>query len=362
MLIGLLVLSCGKKEDDVIKIGAILPLTGTYAQYGVYMKQGVETALEDAIAKGIISEGQVQIIFEDSQANPQKSVDAFNKLIDIDKICAVIPATSAVILALKPIANKNEIVLINATAISPEIEDQNDYLFSTIPNAEYESNALANFAYNNLNQKNYGVLFRNDQSGLSFSGCFSDRILELGGKILFLESILPNTTDFRTQIAKLKNIPELECIFVACFGTETAYYLKQAMELGFKTQVITYETFNSQKNLEIAGISANGLIFCSPVFDKESDDEDVRNLRTKIKAKYNQNEFNFFIASHYDAMMLILESINRGNFNGTEIKNDINKLKRFQGVTGEIHFDEYGAAEVPLSMYTVKNMSIQEIK
>lgn len=78
-----------------------MPLSGNYAQYGRYMQQGMEIALEDAVRKDIIREGQIKIVFEDGQADPRKSVDAFNKLINIDKIAAAIQATSAVTLAIK---------------------------------------------------------------------------------------------------------------------------------------------------------------------------------------------------------------------------------------------------------------------
>lgn len=347
--------ACAKKEEKEIRIGAILPLTGNYAQYGRYMQQGMEIALEDAIEKGIIVRGQVQIVFEDGQADPRKSVDAFNKLINIDKVVATIPATSGVILAMKPIANNKKIVLINATAISTEIEDSPDFLFSIIPDAASEGEFLAEVAYQTLGKRNAGIIYRDDQSGKSFQENFAKRFKELGGNIVFEEANQPNLNDFRTHIAKLKEINSLDIVFIASFGTETAYYLKQAMELGLKKQTITYETFNSPKNLEIAGSAAEGIIFCSPEFEKDSSDPGTKNLREKVLKKYNQTEFNFFIASHYDAAMLLIQAISKGNNSGEEIKKYIKKLQEYEGITGKIRFNINGGADVPLSLYAVKN-------
>ena len=169
---------CVKKEKDVVQIGAVLPITGNIAQFGNYWKQGLELALDDAINQGIVKKDNIKLIIEDAQADPRKSVDAFKKLVEIDKVVACITATSGVTLALKPITNQNEVVLINASAISTEIEDAQDYLFSVIPNAKYTGYFLAETAFNKLGKRNAGILYRNDPSGKSFYDNFSKRFIK----------------------------------------------------------------------------------------------------------------------------------------------------------------------------------------
>ncbi|MEO8398861.1 MAG: hypothetical protein ABI550_03490, partial [Ignavibacteriaceae bacterium] len=46
-LIFLFIASCGKKEEEEVKIGVILSLSGSAAQYGKWTKNGIELALED---------------------------------------------------------------------------------------------------------------------------------------------------------------------------------------------------------------------------------------------------------------------------------------------------------------------------
>ncbi|ODS31028.1 MAG: Leu/Ile/Val-binding protein precursor [Candidatus Scalindua rubra] len=246
-------------------------------------------------------------------------------------------------------------MLINATAISTEIEDAPDFLFSIIPDAALEGQFLAEVAYQKLGKRNAGIIYRNDQSGKSFQENFSKRFKELAGNIVFEEANQPNTNEFREYITKLKAIDSLDIVFIACFGTETAYYLKQALELGLKKQSITYETFNSPKNLEIAGSAAEGIIFCSPRFDKDSSVPGTKSLREKVFKKYNQTEFNFFIASHYDAAMLLIQAISKGNNSGEKIKKYIKNLQEYDGITGKIKFNMNGGADIPLSLYTVKD-------
>ncbi len=350
-----LLVGCSSNKENSIMVGAVLPLTGNYAQYGKYMKQGIELAIEDAIDNKKIEEGQVTFIFEDSKAEARTSVNAINKLIEHDNIIACIPATSAVTLAMKPITNKNEVVLINATAISPLIEDAKDFVFSIIPDATFEGNFLANYAYYVLKKKRAAIIYRNDQSGIGFNESISKKFREHGGEIKYIGAQQPNDNNFMSHILKIKEFSDIDVIFVMLFGPEVANFAKQSKENGIEKQIMTYETFNSQTALSIAGNSANGIIFCSPKFDKNSKDSLSIRLRNKIKEKYNQSEYNYFIAAHYDAAMLIIEGISQGNISGQELKNYLYQTNLYKGLTGEIRFSEKGGAEVPLVVFTVKN-------
>ncbi|MBF0467185.1 MAG: penicillin-binding protein activator [Nitrospirae bacterium] len=346
---------CDKQEGQAIKVGAILPLTGSVAQYGTFWRQGLELALDEAIKKGMIRPNEVKLVVEDGQADPKKSVDAFNKLSEVDRVVACVVGTSGVTLAIKPIANGKKIVLLNASAISTEIEDAPDYVFSVIPSAAYTAKFLAEMAYVKLGKRKAGILFRNDASGRSFEEYFTKRFKELGGIIVFEDTNEPNATDFKENIAKIQAVKDMDVLFVASWGPEVAHYLRQAAELGVKKQVLAYETFNSPKVLEIAGFTANGVIFSAPEFEANMEEPLSKEFRDKVMKKFNQQEVNYHIAGHYDAMMLVLEAIHNGNRTGEAIKNYLTGIKSFKGVTGNIQFDSNGAASVPLRLFTVND-------
>ncbi len=95
-----------ESEKKVIKIGAVLPLTGTSADAGDYIRKGLLLAQEE-INKN--SKNNYVLIFEDSLYSPQTAVTAFNKLENIDKIDFLVPYGSSISMALAPIAEKNKI-------------------------------------------------------------------------------------------------------------------------------------------------------------------------------------------------------------------------------------------------------------
>ena len=74
--------ACSKKQPETkeIKIGAILPLTGSAAPYGENAKRGIELALSEINAKGGINGYRIVIFYEDSKTAPKEAVAALNKL------------------------------------------------------------------------------------------------------------------------------------------------------------------------------------------------------------------------------------------------------------------------------------------
>jgi branched-chain amino acid transport system substrate-binding protein len=78
-------IGCSNKEEKEIKIGAILPLTGDNASYGIALKKGMDLAIDEINEKRINGK-KLDVVFEDSQSDPQKAVNAFNKLVNADKV------------------------------------------------------------------------------------------------------------------------------------------------------------------------------------------------------------------------------------------------------------------------------------
>ena len=123
IICGLIWVSCQKKvEEKVVKIGAILPLTGDGAKYGKSAKNGIDLAIEDINKKGGILGRQVKVIYEDSQADASKAVSAFRKIVNVEHIKFILgPLSSTEVLAVAPIANKEKVIILAPAASAPQI-------------------------------------------------------------------------------------------------------------------------------------------------------------------------------------------------------------------------------------------------
>src|SRR3989338_1342421 len=125
-----------------IKIGALLPLTGTFAQLGEDVKNGLEIAREEIKTRYGIA---FDIVYEDSSADPKVSVLAASKLINIDKIGVVVggPGSSANLAAV-PIFEKNKTIFI-AISATPKLNEAGEYIFKVHPDSDGEVSRMSAF-------------------------------------------------------------------------------------------------------------------------------------------------------------------------------------------------------------------------
>ena len=126
---------CHKKEDNVIKIGAILPLTGALAGFEEEYLRGIELATRDI--------KNVEVIIEDGKGNPKESILAFNKFYNIQGIKIFLVVECPVVLAIKPLIVHKEALLF-ADASRPEITEENHWNIFRHSDCAYQK---ANFLY-----------------------------------------------------------------------------------------------------------------------------------------------------------------------------------------------------------------------
>ncbi|MDR2097641.1 MAG: ABC transporter substrate-binding protein, partial [Spirochaetaceae bacterium] len=79
-----------KSDSNTIKIGGIFPLSGNVAVYGVEARNGILLAIEEINAAGGVNGKKIELISEDDEGNPEKSVNAYNKLTAKDKVNIII--------------------------------------------------------------------------------------------------------------------------------------------------------------------------------------------------------------------------------------------------------------------------------
>ncbi len=329
------------KKPAAIKIGAIVPLTGDNAAYGVALKKGMDLAIMEINSNGGISGKKLDVVFEDDQANPQKGLSAFNKLAIIDRVPMVVGAMfSAVTLAIAPIAERNKIVLLSPTSSATELTNAGDYIFRIYPSDAYDGVFLADFAIRKLNAKTASILSIQVASVSAIVKVFKERFQELGGKMLDEESYAEGATDFRTQLIKIKK-SNPDIVFLPGYLREMAIQLTQAKELGLKKQILTISTFYDPKIFDLARDAADGVIFSTPFYDPESQDPAVRRFVDAFTKQYREKP-NIWAGYGYDSIKISALAIERGGTKSDKIKRELYKIKDFPGVTGLTTFDKNG--------------------
>ncbi len=335
-----------------ITIGAILPLTGEGAAYGEAAKRGMDLAVQQANSEGGIDGRTIRLVYEDSQGEPKSGVAAFQKLITVDRVPAVLgDLLSSVTLSVAPIANRREVVLLSPASSSPKLTDAGKYVFRNCPSDVYEGTVMADCAFNTLGYRRVAILRINNEYGVGIGGVFSRSFTERGGTILAEESYAADATDIRTQITKIAS-QNPQAVYLLGHK-QLGYILRQARELGFKTQFLSTVTFEDPEILKLAGDAAEGVIYSASKFSPDSEDAVIQRFANAYESKY-QSEPNIFAGLSYDAVRILFIAMRDGGTESNKIRDALHRVESYPGVAGETTIDSNGDAVLTPVLKTVR--------
>jgi len=343
-----------KKESEVIKIGAMGPLTGVRAMGGTYMRNGLEMALEEINSRSGIKAGRVKLIYEDTKYEPATAVNAFQKLVDVDRVKIVIGfQNSSCLLAVAPIAERKKVIVIGYGTQASKISSAGDYIFRTQISSTEEIPIIADFIINGLKISEITLLYLNTDYGVEYrdmlKSSFEDKF---GGKIVSIESFEVETSDYRTQLTKVTQLNP-KVIFIVGASKHVGMIVKQAKELGIKTQFIASSPVEGEDVLTVAGRLADGIIYPYP-YDIESGDKEQEAFRIKHKERYGMFP-EMLAANAYDALKIVAEMIDQYGYNIEKIKDGFYKIKDYHGASGVLSFDENGDVHKPIIIKKIEN-------
>jgi branched-chain amino acid transport system substrate-binding protein len=349
------------KEEGVIKIGFVAPLSGDAATYGEFVMKAFKLAIENFNAEN--NKISFDVIYEDGQCDGKTAVTAINKLISIDKIKYILGGLcSSETLSMAPIAETNKVILFSPGSGSPDITNAGDYIFRNLASDDCTAKEIAKVALQNGDNK-IVIISENLDYPQTLKKAFVNYYLSQGGEILLDEMFTSGTTDFRTIITKIKN-QNINTIYLIPQTYKTAdLILKQMKELGFSPKIYTNEAAVNQEALDYYGASYKGLleeaILTQPKFDE--DYPKSAEMLSKFKAKYGSTQGPLpasYLATYYDSVYLLGEAIQKAGNNTESVKNYFYGIKDWQGAIGNFSFDINGDAVTDVEVKTIKNGEI----
>jgi branched-chain amino acid transport system substrate-binding protein len=337
-----------------IKIGAIYPFTGQMAAYAEDAKRALDFAQEEINAAGGINGNEVKFILEDDGGTPKGGVSAAQKLIEIDKVDAIVGCLfSSVVLAVKPILNANKVVLVAPMASNPDVYIGTKYIISLTPTDNDNCYVNAKYCTQVLKKKTLGTLYMMNDTGIA-----SDRLLskwweQFGGKALIRESFKPGVTDFRTELTKIR-AANPDTLYICVTWREGVNVLKQVSEMNLKSHITANSQVREPKLLELAGTVAEGMTFTTSYTGGTEEDKRVKEkFEKEFTARYKQPPAIVGFST-YDCAKVVFEAMKRGATKGDSLRDTIVKLN-MPGVFGPIRFREDGSPRRDTAMWLVKD-------
>lgn len=325
---------------EVIKIGAVFPMTGDVATFGESSKNALELLKEEVNAKGGLLGKKVEIIYEDDSNTPANSANAIQKLISNDKVVAVVGSVaSKCSIAMGPIATQNKVPMISPTSTNPKVTtDGGEYVFRACFIDPFQGTVLAKFATENLKFKTAAVLYDvgNDYSK-GLAEFFKAGFEKLGGKVVAMESYNAGDQDFNAQLTKIKPLNP-EVILLADYYNTVGLIAKQARAQGITATFVGGDGWDSSDLYKVGGDAIDGGYF-SNHYSSDDTSPLVVDFRKNYEAKYGKTP-DALAALGYDAGKILFAAIEKaGSVDGAKIK-DAMKASDLEVVSGKVTFDQ----------------------
>jgi len=324
---------------EPIKMGAVMRLA-IGAEHGIPCTRGVEMAVAEVNQAGGINGRQVQLIVEDEKDSPAAAVNAVQKLINVDKVVAMVgPMTSGAMMAAGKTADDAKVVVISPTATTPKLSGFGAYIYRGCSRIDTQAKVLTDYVAKNWKPKTVGIFFSNEPYGKGCAELFTKFFEKNDIKVVATESFMRGSRDFKAQLTKIK-AANPDILFIPGYTPETAPAAAQARQLGMKQRILGVYGDMDPVYIQLAGKAAQGHIIGGE-YDEAYDTPKNQKFKKDYEAlvKKNKDPYNImFAALSYDAASMILEGMKKNGPTAEGIKKSLDEMKDFDGVTGKLSF------------------------
>ena len=244
---------------EVYKIGCVFSITGPASFLGDPEKKSVELLAERINKAGGINGHPVELVIYDTEGDATKTVLAVNKLIQKDKVLAIIgPSRSPTTLAVIPIVERAKVPLISCAAAISITQPVKKWVFKT---PQTDAMAVAKI-YSYMQKhgiKKVAIITVANAFGESGKKQLLQQAPKYGIEVVAEETFGPKDIDMTPQLTRIKATPAQAII---CWGTNPgpAIIAKNRLQLGLTIPLFQSHGVASKKFIELAGKAAEGII------------------------------------------------------------------------------------------------------
>ncbi|HEU4432875.1 MAG TPA: ABC transporter substrate-binding protein [Pyrinomonadaceae bacterium] len=323
-----------------IVVGYYGDLTGRTASFGQSTKNGVELAVDEINKAGGVMGRKVRVIVEDDQGEPNKAATVVSKLVNQDKVHAVLgEVASSNSLAAAPKAQEARVPMISPSSTNPNVTQVGDYIFRVCFIDPFQGDVMAKFASKNLKATKAAILYDfNSDYSRGLREFFTRSFKALGGQIVEEKSYTQGDRDFSGQLTAIRSANP-DVIYVPGYYGEVGVIANQTKQLGIKAPLLGGDGWDSPQLWQLGGAALNG----DYISNHYSVDDPLPAVQ-KFVADYKQR-FQMLpdalAALGYDSMKVLADAIKRaGGTDSAKLRDAIAQTSNFPGITGSITIDK----------------------
>jgi branched-chain amino acid transport system substrate-binding protein len=356
-------------DNTPYKVGAVFSVTGGGSFLGDPEKKTAEMIAEEINKNGGINGHPLELVVYDDESDATKCTLAVKKLINKDKVCAIIgPSISGLSLAILPLAEENQIPLVSCAASYKIVQNEETgkpypWVFKTP-----QSDSLAVGAiYGHMKKNNISkiaIITVTDGYGSSGRGELTRLAPEFGMTIVADEKYGPKDTDLTTQLTTIKAAAP-QAIINWSTGPTQVTVIRNWKDLGM-TDMKFYQShgFGSRENIKLAAGAAEGIVCplgacnIAEILPETHPQKAVTmDYLKKYTEKYNE-ALSSFGGHAWDSLNLVVAALTAVGDDKAKIRDHIEGNKMFVGQHGVFKFspeDHNGLGQDAFNMVIVKN-------
>jgi branched-chain amino acid transport system substrate-binding protein len=338
---------CG--GPSVVKVGVIAEITGSMPAVGKSCQTAARLAVKKINDSGGIEVGgkkyQIELVVEDSAAEPKKAAAAASKLIEQDGVLAIVgPNSSSNAVEAADVANKAGVLMIAPWSTNPTttIDEKTGKPKKTVYRAcftdYFESEALGKFVRDKLNAGTAAILYDDSTAVLKNQAQLFKKSFEAnGGKVVALETFKAGAADYSTQLDRIKAAAP-DILFLPSYYTDVTAQVGQARAKGITATFIGSDAWSTPDLIKMAGANVEGA-FLFNHYSSESPDPLTQEFVQEYKAEYNSVPDDV-AALTYDSFGLLSKALsNGGELERAAVLEGIGKVGEYKGATGTMLFE-----------------------
>ncbi len=367
------------QQAGVFRIGSLCPITGAGSPYGPGMQQAIRMAVDEINAAGGAGGVKLELFAEDDQTKADAGVLAAKKLIEINKVQALLGTwASGVTLAVMPLTEAAGIIEMN-TSGAPAIStlDTKDLVWRFQATNDRFGQAFAEICKKNGYKRPATMAF-NNASGLGNTQGFTKAWEAAGGKVVAHVTYEPNRPSYRSELQKILDAKP-DVIVTGSYLPDTTIILREWFQSGVPVKWIMPGWAASPDLIKALGPEVcEGLISVDSISNEKSPSYEHFDQMYK-KATGKSGSTNVYAAMTYDMVVVLALAIEAagpgasvaqvnaklrevGNPGGTPVftfaegKALLAKKEKvnYEGASSKLDFDKYGDVTPDFGVYVIE--------
>src|SRR6202171_1691888 len=341
-------------------IGAALSLTGAAASYGAQQRAGIQAAVDDLNQGGGL---RLEVRIEDDASTKEQGITVFQKLINLDKVSAIIgPTLSNTASAADPLAQQAKVPVLGiSNTAATGITDIGNYIWrDSLTEAQVIPGAFKK-AKEKLQFNTAGVLYGNDDVFTKADYDVMQKALaDQGVKVVGTQTFAKPDRDYNAQLTALI-AAKPDVLVVSALADNAASIVAQARQRGWTGAILGGNGFNSPAFIKNAGAAAEGVMVGTSWNSLSQEPANQKFLAAMKKAGVNPDQFS---AQAYTGVIILAEAVKQsgGKVGREEIEAGLGKVKDLDTPLGKFSFTPNRDAQHEPSVQQVKDGKFQIVQ